>query len=164
MNWEAVGAVGELVGGLAVVLTLVYIAFQVRQSRTQLDQNTRALEASTYYAVGDGFIKWWSLVSQDEALASLWQRGIAAESLNSADKLRFHSMAMILFTTLENNVHQNQLGSINRNTLEIAKGSWERILKSPGGKDWWKIQGRNSFTPEFIEAIESLIDVADPED
>ena len=164
MNWEAVGAIGEFVGGLAVVLTLVYIAFQVRQSSKQIDQNTRALEASTFYAAGEGFIKWWALVSQDEALASLWQRGIAGESLNSTDKLRFNSMAMILFTALENNVHQFQLGSVSRNTLELAKGSWERILKSPGGNAWWKKQGRNTFTPEFVEAIEALIDVADPED
>ncbi len=120
MNWEAIGAIGELVGGLAVVLTLVYIAFQVRQSSKQIDQNTRALEASTFYAAGEGFSKWWALVIQDEAVASLWQRGIAGEALDSADKLRFNSMAMMLFTSLENNLHQLQLGSISRNTLELS--------------------------------------------
>ena len=164
MNWEAIGAIGELVGGLAVVLTLVYIAFQVRQSSKQIDQNTRALEASTFYAAGEGFHKWWALVIQDEAVASLWQRGVAGEALDPADKLRFSSMAMMLFTALENNFHQLQLGSLSRNTLELAKPQWERFLISPGGSAWWKRHGRGTFTPEFVEAIESLIAVADPED
>ena len=40
MNWDALGAIAEIVGALAVVLTLVYLAFQVRYARTAtLDQN-----------------------------------------------------------------------------------------------------------------------------
>ena len=31
MNWEALGAIGEIVGALAVVLTLGYVAVQIRQ-------------------------------------------------------------------------------------------------------------------------------------
>ena len=88
MNWEAIGAIGDFVGGLAVVLTLIYIAFQVRQSSKQIDQHTRALAASTFYAAGEGFNNWWSLIIQDEAVASLLQRGVAGETLNSADETR----------------------------------------------------------------------------
>jgi hypothetical protein len=41
VNWEAIGAVGEIVGALAVVLTLVYLALQVRTAkRATIDQNT----------------------------------------------------------------------------------------------------------------------------
>ena len=32
MNWDALGAIGELIGALAVVLTLGYLAIQVRQN------------------------------------------------------------------------------------------------------------------------------------
>ena len=40
MNWEAIGAIGEIVGALAVVLTLVYLAYQVRYAKTAtVDQN-----------------------------------------------------------------------------------------------------------------------------
>ncbi len=106
MNWDAIGAIGEFVGGLAVVLSLVYVAFQVRQNSRQIDQNSRQLEASMYYASGEGFNKWQSLLVQDEAVAALWQRGITGESLTPVDKLRFRSMAMMLFTTLENSFHQ----------------------------------------------------------
>ena len=115
-------------------------------------------------AYGCGFNKWFTLVIQDEAVANLWQRGIAGEALDSTDQLRFNSMAMMLFTSLENNFHQLQLGSTSRDTLELAKLHWERFMTSPGGSVWWKRQGRESFTPEFVEAIEAMIAVADPDD
>ena len=31
MNWEAIGAIGEFVGAVAVVVTLIYLAVQVRR-------------------------------------------------------------------------------------------------------------------------------------
>jgi len=40
MNWEAVGAVGELLGGVAVLVTLIYLALQVRKSQVALEVNT----------------------------------------------------------------------------------------------------------------------------
>ena len=45
MNWEAIGALGEIIGALAVVATLVYLATQVRYAKqAAADQNrlTRA--------------------------------------------------------------------------------------------------------------------------
>ena len=40
MNWDMLGAIGELVGALAVVLTLFYLARQVRDAsrETQLER------------------------------------------------------------------------------------------------------------------------------
>ena len=37
MNWEAVGAVGELIGAAAVVVTLIYLTVQVRYAKHQLE-------------------------------------------------------------------------------------------------------------------------------
>ena len=35
MNWDAIGAIGEIIGALAVFLTLVYLATQIRQNTTR---------------------------------------------------------------------------------------------------------------------------------
>ena len=35
MNWEAVGAIGEVVGALGVIATLLYLAIQIRRSTAQ---------------------------------------------------------------------------------------------------------------------------------
>ena len=43
MNWNAVGAVGKIIGATAVLLSLLYLGFQIRQ-------NTRTLKSSSYQA------------------------------------------------------------------------------------------------------------------
>jgi hypothetical protein len=43
MNWEALGAIGEIVGTVAVVVTLGYLAVQIRQ-------NTRTMRAPSNHA------------------------------------------------------------------------------------------------------------------
>ena len=53
MNWEAIGAVGEIVGALAVFLTLFYLASQIRQSN-------RATQANIESQPG----VWWSESNQ----------------------------------------------------------------------------------------------------
>ena len=40
MNWDAIGAVGEIIGAIGVILTLFYLAFQIRQ-------NTKAVKGQT---------------------------------------------------------------------------------------------------------------------
>ena len=40
MNWDAIGAIGELIGAIAVVITLIFLT-------VQLKQNTKSIRAST---------------------------------------------------------------------------------------------------------------------
>jgi hypothetical protein len=42
MNWDALGAIGELLGAAAVVLTLGYLAIQIRHSNNQTAANMGA--------------------------------------------------------------------------------------------------------------------------
>jgi hypothetical protein len=43
MNWEAIGAIGESLGAIGVITTLVYLAIQIRQ-------NSKTMEAQMYQA------------------------------------------------------------------------------------------------------------------
>ena len=46
MNWEAIGAVGESLSAVAVLITLVYLAVQIRQ-------NTHAMKISAMTSLRD---------------------------------------------------------------------------------------------------------------
>ena len=48
MNWEAIGATGEIIGAVGVIVTLVYLAIQIRQNTASLKSSTlqARLEAS----------------------------------------------------------------------------------------------------------------------
>lgn len=58
MNWDAIGAVGEVVGALAVILTLAYLASQVKQTRVQLrnqlDSTMRSSGFEAYAPIYEG--------------------------------------------------------------------------------------------------------------
>jgi hypothetical protein len=47
LDWEAVGAIGEIVGAVGVLATLIYLAAQIRD-------NTRSLQAASLQSVLDG--------------------------------------------------------------------------------------------------------------
>ena len=48
MNWDAIGALGEVAGAVAVVLTLVYLAKQIHHSN-KLDNHCPLLGFTTSY-------------------------------------------------------------------------------------------------------------------
>jgi len=48
MHWEAIGAVGEIVGALAVVLSLIYLAIQVRQNSEMARAESRLRAVATW--------------------------------------------------------------------------------------------------------------------
>ncbi|XOV86937.1 MAG: hypothetical protein ACFHX7_18480 [Pseudomonadota bacterium] len=43
MNWTALGAIGELFGGVAVLVTLIYLAIQVRNGGKELRKNSQLI-------------------------------------------------------------------------------------------------------------------------
>ena len=56
MNWDAIGAVGEVVGAAAVVVTLAYLAVQIRRNTRQ--ENFQGLQSAIQlYLVHEGFRK-----------------------------------------------------------------------------------------------------------
>lgn len=46
MNWEALGAIGDFVGAVAVVVTLIYLAIQVRHSKKATADQSRLYRAT----------------------------------------------------------------------------------------------------------------------
>jgi len=48
VNWEAIGAVGEIIGAAAVVVTLVYVAVQVRLNTRSMDESRELALAQAY--------------------------------------------------------------------------------------------------------------------
>ena len=69
MNWEAVGAIGEVVGALAVVATLIYLASQIRQN--MMSNRNAALETISAQNAA-----WLSLITQDAEVARIYSTGL----------------------------------------------------------------------------------------
>jgi len=83
MNWDAVGAVGEIVGAIAVVITLGYLVVQVRQ-------NTRGIHAATIQTNVSDFNSLNIHLATNPKLAEVFDKAVdAPESLNKEEEYSF---------------------------------------------------------------------------
>ena len=57
MNWEALGAIGELVGAVAIIVTLVYLAFQVKYARIAATDASRANRVQGIHQIDGQFME-----------------------------------------------------------------------------------------------------------
>lgn len=84
MNWEAITAVGQLVGALAVLITLIYLAIQLKQ-------NTAAVATATYESTMTGFNDINVVVASNPKLASLLDRGCqGTDNLTTEETVQFN--------------------------------------------------------------------------
>ena len=88
MNWEAVGAIGEVIGALLVGATLLYLAMQVGQS-------TRSNRAVLSWSMNQALADLNGRLSGDAELADIWMRGCdSLEALDPIERERFSRYAM----------------------------------------------------------------------
>ncbi|GAF93200.1 unnamed protein product, partial [marine sediment metagenome] len=69
MNWDAIGAVGEIVGALAVVITLIFLTIQIRQS-------TAAVRHSTSRGIQEDANAWRFKIIESEEVSELFRKGL----------------------------------------------------------------------------------------
>ncbi|MEP1472047.1 MAG: hypothetical protein ABJK25_13820 [Halieaceae bacterium] len=90
MNWDAVGAIGEVLGASVVIVTLGYLAVQTRQIRKS-GQHTATL------AVTEAHSRWRSALYNNRDLADLLIKANLGEALTDAQKLQLHYLHFELF-------------------------------------------------------------------
>ena len=79
MNWEAIGAVGELIGASVVLITLIYLAVQIKQ-------NTAAVATATYESTMTGFNDINVVVASNPGLSAFLDRGCQNVALLNAEE------------------------------------------------------------------------------
>lgn len=164
MTLQDVGALGEAIGAIAVVVSLIYVAYQIRQSSHQLELNSRNIQASMYHATNDNFFRWFSLLAQDQELAGLWLRALQGEPLPPEERTRFNALAATLFLAYESNFEQLRLGTLGRNSLALSAPQIARMFASPHVGQWWQRHAPTTLTPEFRAEVERVRDVAGRDD
>ena len=126
MNWEAVGAIGEIVGAAGVVATLGYLAVQIQRSAKST--NTAAFQETVRSAQDLS-----SLVAQDGELARLLVAGSQNRGeLSTEDRLRFHSFWTAMFTILEMSFHYRKNGMLESEVFESQSHDLVTYLQNPG--------------------------------
>ena len=82
MDIMELGAIGELVGGVAVIATLIYLALQVRQNSDAIRWSNDCAQASSVQDSNCLYVRVLSQLSQDAELASIYHRATTGEPLD----------------------------------------------------------------------------------
>ena len=91
MNWDALGAISETIGAIAVIVTLAYLAVQIRQ-------NTRATQTASHHAITDSLNLGNIAVAQDAELAQIWITGcVDRTTLTEVERERLDSLLRAYF-------------------------------------------------------------------
>lgn len=94
MTLQDLGNLGEFTAAVAVLISLIYLAVQIRQ-------NTRWVKIQIFESIISKLIDWHGR-TQDEGLARLYLEGRKGfESLNGEDQLRFGHLMTQVFLLAE---------------------------------------------------------------
>jgi len=148
MNWDAIGAIGEIVGALAVVVSLIYLAVQIR------NQNREA-RAATIQQVLESNANFVSQL-QDPGLAEIWVVGIEGlDSLSDVERLRFVIYLTSAMRSFENAYYQWKNGRLDNETWGTLSAVLKDVKSTAGFIEFFKMR-RHHFRSEFSDFIDDL--------
>lgn len=125
MNWDAIGAIGEIVGALATVLTLAYLALQIRQTRKTQDQQNLIATADLYQQ-RTAMVVNMNIGNFSSPLAVETLRKIEnGQPLAEDDMIYYETFLWNTFLYHENTQVQHELGL-------SPDGQWEQSLEVLG--------------------------------
>ena len=149
MSIMELGALGEFVGAFAVVATLIYLAYQIRQSRALLLSNA-------YQARTDAVTSVYLAMAQDASLVNLLGRANSGEDLSDDEQLRCATFVSIAFRNFENNHFQHQLGLLTEEHFEASEVALRGIFTSmPIYLQEWSVQ-KIQYRKSYVEWVDSL--------
>ena len=111
MNWEAIGAIGEIVGAIGVIITLVYLAVQIRSS-------ARATEAQVHASLSSEMESLAVALAQDDALADAMTLAMRDGDLTDAQRTKLGWWFGGFMRVCESHILQRELGATS---IEIEK-------------------------------------------
>ena len=160
MNWEAIGAIGEIVGAIAVVATLAYLATQVRYARLAASDNSRQnrtqgiLDLELAYLNNSDFRSAWDNGEGNESLEIT--KDVASTLGTTIDETRLIIRGATTWAWL----HWAQYHSIKteKDAKELENIVREFYSIRPVSVVWQEHPWvRSRFDSEFTDWVDSLI-------
>ena len=159
MNWEAVGALAEAIGVIAIFVSLVYVAMQIRQNTQQI---ARSIELDRLAAFernvesGNQFRE--LLILHPELLQLLFAGYESYENLEASDQARFSLLLRNLFSSVQGSyIRQLSMGH-DPTGFEGIAGILDKYLLHRGVREWLAVN-ESDWRPAFSEFVELRLNV-----
>ena len=147
MDWNAVGAVGEILGAIAVFVTLIYLATQIRQNSKSLKAQTRSeITSNTNFLLQ---------ALMDDPIGEVFEKISAGDVLTDSERRKLSVFMRWQYRNAENVSYQYRMGNFDADEFQGYQHFFLKSFKQPHAKEFWE-QNRLDFSIAFQKEIDDL--------
>lgn len=155
MSLSVLASLGSFVSGFAVLISLVYLALQVRQTERNQQISIRHSRASRIVEL--------HVALADPAVTAAWLHGSASpQELTQIELSQFINLCRALFFHFEDSFYQREEGLLNDAAFETVVAGVRFSARSPGWRAAWKL-ARSNFGGRFLDFMDGLVAKASAE-
>jgi hypothetical protein len=142
MDLTQLANLGEFIGGVAVLVTLAYLAAQVRQSNKFAAGDAMRSFLTEYNATVRG--------TNDPDLNRLIRKGfVDFDNMSNEEKSLVHSLLITHMMLAQTAYVLDKRGVGDPDLMELAFGLNAVAINTPGLESWWN-QAKKFFNPDFV--------------
>lgn len=145
MNWDAIGAIGETLGALGVLITVGYLAVQLRQ-------NTQALKTSALRSAEDVVL----LTEKNERYIAHVMKVQRKEKLTEEERAQTVERFLTIMRTFERIWQEHKLGSVTQYQFEQHLDLLRWAMSSPATRLMWGYLAQ-TFDPGYRAIVEEKV-------
>jgi hypothetical protein len=149
MSLSDLASVGSFVSGFAVLISLIYLALQVRQTKRNQQIAIRHSRATRVVEL--------HLALADVAVANAWLRGSGSpQEISQTEVSQYINLCRALFFHFEDSFYQREEGLLNDDAFETVVAGARLSARSPGFRAAWKI-ARPNFGGRFLAFMDGAV-------
>jgi hypothetical protein len=151
MSLEEWGWLGGLLGGVGIVISVVYLAAELRQ-------NTRAIRLAAFQNVIDSFAGVSFDLARDRQLVDLFVRAAREFAmLDEVERTQYSYMMLSYLRRAEGLLFQTEIRVLQTDQWSGIRASIRAVLTPPGARHCWN-EIKDRFNPRFREFIATILD------
>jgi len=155
MTLEDFYFISQIIAALGIMLSLIFVGIQVRQSNEQARKHEAARRADATQAVHDNFANMYLTFGSSLEVAEAATKGLKdPDSLSDGESMVLFSGLMAGMSYMQSAFFKWREGDLSDDLWRAWQNSNVSYFTTPGGTRFW--EGRKSnFDPEFVAFVEA---------
>lgn len=161
MNWDAISAIGDMIAAIAVVISLIYLAIQVRQNTRQISRSIKTAQLSAFERNVESGNRTREFLLVNPELFALYRKGWKSyQGLDAGEKARFNLILRNIFNQVQGGYIRHVSTENDPGGLTGLEKLIDEILIGRGVQEFLAIT-EPDWRPEFRTFVDTRLALLD---